>query len=318
MAGFIKILKDWTLPVAIAVGTLSYIVFAYIPALDEVGDSLNEVFDLIFPFSVFLTLFVTFTKVDFRKMRPMRWQLWLILTQLAIVSVVTAVALIVSDEPRSKIIWESVLTCVIAPCASAAAVVTGKLGGNLNTMTFFTVVSNLLCAITIPTVFPLLEKAANLSFISASLIILQKLALVLLLPLLLGWFVHNFIHPLYRAIVRRPNLGFYSWGISLAITTGITVNNICHSSADLSLLFYIAVLSLAICVIQFVIGRTIGNMNGDPINAGQGMFQKNTAMAILMAYQYLNPIASIGAGCYVLWQNIINSYELWEFRKKNT
>jgi BASS family bile acid:Na+ symporter len=31
---------------------------------------------------------------------------------------------------------------------------------------------------------------------------------------------------------------------------------------------------------------------------------------------YLNPVASVGAGCYVLWQNIINSIEIWQDRKK--
>jgi BASS family bile acid:Na+ symporter len=30
---------------------------------------------------------------------------------------------------------------------------------------------------------------------------------------------------------------------------------------------------------------------------------------------YLNPVASVGAGCYVLWQNIINSLEIYEQRK---
>jgi bile acid:Na+ symporter, BASS family len=30
---------------------------------------------------------------------------------------------------------------------------------------------------------------------------------------------------------------------------------------------------------------------------------------------YLNPIASIGPGAYVLWQNIINSYQVWLKRK---
>jgi len=25
----------------------------------------------------------------------------------------------------------------------------------------------------------------------------------------------------------------------------------------------------------------------------------------------------VGAGCYVLWQNIVNSLELYEYRKKN-
>ena len=33
---------------------------------------------------------------------------------------------------------------------------------------------------------------------------------------------------------------------------------------------------------------------------------------------YLNPVASVGAGCYVLWQNIINSLELWEYRRKSS
>ena len=45
------------------------------------------------------------------------------------------------------------------------------------------------------------------------------------------------------------------------------------------------------------------------------MFQKNTSLAIWIAYMYLTPEASIGAGCYVLWQNIINSYELWQHRR---
>jgi BASS family bile acid:Na+ symporter len=31
---------------------------------------------------------------------------------------------------------------------------------------------------------------------------------------------------------------------------------------------------------------------------------------------YLAPVASIGAGCYVLWQNLINSAELWLYSKK--
>jgi BASS family bile acid:Na+ symporter len=35
-----------------------------------------------------------------------------------------------------------------------------------------------------------------------------------------------------------------------------------------------------------------------------------------VAYTYLNPVASVGAGCYVLWQNIVNSVELWEYRRK--
>ena len=52
------------------------------------------------------------------------------------------------------------------------------------------------------------------------------------------------------------------------------------------------------------------------VNAGQALFQKNTGLSIWVAYMYLSPVASIGAGCYVLWQNIINSLEIWAARRR--
>ena len=64
--GLVRFLKDWTLPVAIATGTICYLTFYYTPQLDELGDMLSPVFDVLFPISVFLTLFVTFCKVECR------------------------------------------------------------------------------------------------------------------------------------------------------------------------------------------------------------------------------------------------------------
>jgi BASS family bile acid:Na+ symporter len=113
-----------------------------------------------------------------------------------------------------------------------------------------------------------------------------------------------------------PNLSFYLWACSLSITTGITVKNIVHSTASLSLLLWIAGASLLLCFVQFFIGRAIGRKLGEEVNSGQALFQKNTALSIWVAYMYLNPVSSIGAGCYVLWQNIINSLELWQYRVK--
>ena len=112
-----------------------------------------------------------------------------------------------------------------------------------------------------------------------------------------------------------PNLSFYFWAISLSITTGITVKNIVHSEATVLLLLLIAIATFLLCFVQFAIGRGIGRWLGEEINAGQALFQKNTALSIWVAYMYLNPVASVGAGCYVLWQNIINSLEIYKQRK---
>ena len=324
MNEIIRFLKDWTLPVSIAVGTVGYLSFYYLPQLDELGTQLAPVFDVIFPLFVFLTLFVTFCKVDFHQMRPHRWHTGILIAQLLLVAVNIAVILWAKQLEasadsslftlHSSLLWEAVLTCIIGPAASASPVVVGKLGGNISTMTTYVLISSLASSLLIPLVFPILEQTVHVAFFDAFLIILQKVSIVLLLPLVLGWIMQHYVKRACAWIAAQPNLSFYCWAISLSITTGITVKNIVHSTATLSLLLAIAVATLALCFVQFGIGRLVGRHLGEEVNAGQALFQKNAALSIWVAYMYLNPVASIGAGCYVLWQNIINSLELWQYR----
>ncbi|MBR2150966.1 MAG: transporter [Prevotella sp.] len=311
----IRFLKDWTLPVAIAVGTISYLTFRYVPQLDALGNMLSPVFDVIFPLFVFLTLFITFCKVDFHQMLPHRWHTGILVAQLLLVAVNMGIIFCLEGYTEQVLLWEAVLTCIIGPSASAAPVVVGKLGGNISTMTTYTLISSLASALMIPLVFPILEPEAGVSFLAAFLVILEKVAIVLLLPLVLGWLMQHYVKRLCSRIAAQPDLSFYCWAISLSITTGITVKNIVNSSASLALLLLIALYTFVLCFVQFGIGRFVGRHLGEEINAGQALFQKNTALSIWVAYMYLNPVASIGAGCYVLWQNIINSLELWQYRK---
>ena len=311
----IQFLKDWTLPVSIATGTTCYLTFYYVPQLDELGNTLAPVFDVIFPLFVFLTLFVTFCKVDFHQMRPHRWHTGILIAQLLLVAVNIGIVFWVQEDIETKLLAEAILTCIIGPAASAAPVVVGKLGGNISTMTTYVLISSLASALMIPLVFPMLEQAIHVTFIEAFLIILEKVSIVLLLPLVLGWLMQHYVKGLCARIVAMPNLSFYFWAISLSITTGITVKNIVHSEASLTLLLTIAVATFLLCFVQFGIGRLTGRHLGEEVNAGQALFQKNTALSIWVAYMYLHPVASVGAGCYVLWQNIINSLELWHYRR---
>jgi BASS family bile acid:Na+ symporter len=311
----IKFLKDWTLPVSITVGTVCYLTFYYVPQLDALGTQLAPVFDVIFPLFVFLTLWVTFCKVDFHQMRPHRWHIGVLVAQLLLVAANIGIVFLVEADVEQKLLWEAMLTCIIGPAASASPVVTGKLGGNISTMTTYVLISSLASALLIPLVFPMLEQAIKVSFMEAFLIILEKVSIVLLLPLVLGWIMQHYMKGICAKIAAMPNLSFYFWAISLSITTGITVKNIVHSTASLTLLLLIAGTTFVLCWVQFGIGRAIGHHLGEEINAGQALFQKNTALSIWVAYMYLHPVASVGAGCYVLWQNIINSLELWQYRK---
>ena len=315
MKKIIRFLKDWTLPVAIAVGTVVYLLFYLVPFLDGAGDALGQVVDTIFPFMVFSTLFSTYCRIDFHQMRPHRWHVGVLLAQVVLVALNVWIIFRVEADPEQKLLWESVLTCIIGPAATAAPVVTAKIGGNINTMTAYVVISAFASALMIPAAFPLLERGVSAGFWEMFFIILQKLAMVLVAPLVLGWCVQHYAKRLCAWIVSIPDLSFYLWSAQLAVTSGVTVRNIVHSDAALRTLLMIAVLSLILCFALFLIGRWIGSHLGDEIDGGQASFQKNTALSIWVAYVYLNPVASVGAGCYVLWQNIINSLELWQYRR---
>ena len=313
-----RFLKDWTLPVAMATGTVFYLLFAFIPALDGAAAFFDPIFDTIFPLFMFLILFVTFCKVDFRRLVPVQWHWWTALFQLLFVGIIVGPILVFEITGKNLILLEAILTCIIGPGAAAAAVVTQKLGGSLEELTTYTFISNFLCAALVPICFPLIDPSAEMGFLSSFLLILYKVCLVLVLPMMLAYIVKHYMHRLHRRIVSIKDLSYYLWAASLTIVTGTTVKNICHAETTVGFLFLIALLGLVLCVIQFSVGRYVGHFFNRTVEAGQALGQKNTAFAIWISYVYLNPLSSVGPGCYILWQNIINSFEIWQERKRHS
>lgn len=312
----VRFLKDWTLPVAIVAGSATYLLFAYVPALENVGLAMAPLMDALLPVAMFLVLFVTFCKVDFRALRPVRWHLWTGVFQVAILALLMAIVLTYRPEGQDLVIMEALLTCVVAPCASAAPVVTQKLGGRIEEMTAYTLLSNIVTALFIPLCFPLVERSADITFTAAFLKILREVCLVLLMPMLLAYVVKHHAHGLHRRVVGVKDLSYYLWACSLLIVSGTTVRNICHAEAPALFLLLVAALGLLLCIVQFAVGRYIGHYFGRIVESGQGLGQKNTTFAIWIAHTYLTPLSSIGPGCYILWQNIINSVEIWRARKQ--
>ena len=323
----VRFIKDWTLPVSMGIGAAAYLLFAFTPQLDAAGTQMAPFFAAILPLFMFLVLFVTFCKVDFRKLHPVAWHAWVALFQLLFIGVLMAFLLFpqssihyplstIHYSPSTKILLEALLMCVISPCATAAAVVTQKLGGSLEQMTTYTFLSNFLTALLVPICFPLIEKSADITFLTAFLKILHEVFLVLVMPMLLAYIVKHYLQRLHRKIIAIRDLSYYLWACSLMIVTGTTVRNIVHAEASVWLLTAIALLGLIICIVQFAVGRFIGHFFDHTQEAGQALGQKNTAFAIWLSSVYLNPLSSVGPGCYILWQNIVNSIEIWKHDKQ--
>lgn len=316
----IRIIKDWTLPLAMTAGAAVYMVFAFTPALDEASRFFAPVMETILPLFMFLILFVTFCKVDFKKLRPVAWHLWVGIFQVLFIGILMTVILASLHRDGTmgmRLLLEAILMCVISPCATAAAVVTQKLGGSLEQMTTYTFLSNFITVLLVPVCFPLIEPTVHMEFWPAFLKILHEVFIVLIVPMILAYFVKHYMKSLHAKIVGVRDLSYYLWACSLMIVTGTTVKNIVNAQASIWMLLSIALLGLVICIVQFAVGRFIGHYFNHTQEAGQALGQKNTAFAIWLSSTYLNPLSSVGPGCYILWQNIINSVEIWAQRKED-
>ena len=183
-------------------------------------------------------------------------------------------------------------------------------------MTTYTFLSNFITALLIPICFPLIEPSEGITFVPAFLKILREVCLVLVLPMFLAYIVKHTMKGLHRRIIGVKDLSYYLWGCSLVIVTGVTVKNIFHADTSAAFLLVIAFSGLLLCIIQFAVGRFVGHYFGHTMEAGQALGQKNTAFAIWIAYTYLSPLSSVGPGCYILWQNIINSVEIWQTSRR--
>lgn len=314
----IRFIKDWTLPLAMAIGTAAYLLFAKIGALEGAAVIMAPVCDFLLPVFMSIVLFVTFCKVDFRKMRLVRWHLWVSFLQVLLSTVLVASTLIFHPAGNSLILLEATLCCIVAPVATAAAVVTQKVGGDLESMTAFTFLSNLITALLIPVSFPLVDKAADVEFLEAFMKIFQNVCMVIVIPMGMAYVVKHGMRSLHRKIVSVRDLSYYMWACSLMLVTGTTIKNICHAQSSVWFLLAIAAAALVVCILQFALGRYIGGFFGATIDSGQAMGQKNTTFAIWVAYTYLSPLSSVGPGCYILWQNIINSIEIRIYSKRGS
>ena len=310
----IRFIKNWTLPISMCTGITVYLLFAFVPALDGMGTILAPFFNRILPLFMFLILFVMFCKVDFRRLRPVKWHFWVGVSQIIFVLTTIGLAFGLHLTGNDLLLAEALLASIACPCASAAAVVTQKLGGNLEEMTTYTFISNFITAVLIPSCFPLIHQSADAGFIAAFLKILYEVCIVLLTPMLFAYIVKHRMTRFHRWIIGVKDLSYYLWGCLLMIVMGTTARNIVHADTTISFLLVIASGSFVLCLIQFGVGRYIGSHFCSTTNAGQALGQKNTAFAIWIANAYLSPLSSVGPGCYILWQNLVNAIEIRHYQ----
>lgn len=312
----ITFIKNWMLPIAMAVGAASYYIYVSIPALDATHEVVLKAISYVQPTLLFCMLFVSFCRMGIRELKPRAWMLKLLAIQ--VVSFVAMGLLVVwMPEMPSRVVVESAMICMICPTATAAAVVTTRLHGNANVVVSYTCLINLAVSLVVPAMVPFLHESATpgMTFEISFLLILAKVFPLLIMPLVVAWLVRHLFPRFHAFILRQPNLAFNLWAVSLSLAIGVSVKALVHSEESLWNMVGIAIASLLCCLLQFVLGRLIGRKHGEPVAGTQSLGQKNTVFAIWMGYTFLNPVTALAGGFYSLWHNLVNSWQLWRVRK---
>ena len=324
------------LPIAMATGASGYLLYHLMPEpVHHAGPFLDVLVGILQPLLIFSMLFLTFCRIEPRDLKPHRWHWWLLLIQgglFILLGLLAAVAMrVMPCGYHEKIVLiESAMLCLICPTATAAAVVTRKLGGDVPGITTYIVLINLLNAVLIPLVVPMIQSSADTGFWEAFSMIVAKVFPLLITPCLFAWLVRYLAPKLCRRLMKNPDLPFYLWSVALTLAIAVTTKAIVNSDMALGLLLSMAAISLVCCIFQFAAGRFVGSryrprhvrpdraslQNSRKVTAGQSLGQKNTIFAIWVGYTFMTPETAIVGGLYSIWHNIYNSWQLYRAGKQ--
>lgn len=271
-----------------------------------------SVLAFLIPYLIFIMLLFTYTKLSLKNIQFTKMHLWLIVVQ-----IVGSVGVYFILNPINTILAQGVMICILAPTATAAPVIAGMLKGNIASLTAYSLISNFTVALFAPLFFSYIGYN-ELPFFDSVFEISKRVGFLLIIPFIAALLINKFLPKAGKYMQSKSGISFYLWSIALTVVTGRTVEFIiAQGESQIVIELAIAIGALVICVFQFWLGRRIGRKLDDTVAGGQGLGQKNTVLAIWMAQIYLNPLSSIGPGAYVLWQNSVNSWQIWRQRRNN-
>lgn len=311
--------------------------------IGAVGYRLFLPLEPILPWLIFFMLFFTFCKVTPLDLRLRKWH-WVVLALQIILSLATYAGVYLLTENR--FLAQGLMLCFIMPTATAAPIIAGKLGGSIQNLTTFTLLSNFATSLIVPAVFPLVNPLAEKAFWPAFTLIISRIAPLLLGPFILAWLLRlGYQWKTKREFVlstQAAQIPFYLWVASIIVLTSVVTETVVTNyQLQITNILILLVSSFFACLLQFGLGKLIGYYLPAPskgkdyedvlinpaaapktmagvssITAGQAFGQKNTSLGVWMAQTYLHPLAALGAAAYIIWQNLFNSIQLFVAAQK--
>ena len=158
----LRFYKNWALPISMVMGVVLYFVYTNVPFLRGTSHVVNRLIGVLQPTLIFAMLFFTFCKINPIDLRLRTWHTIALGCQLLLTvgiyygllyGLQTYAEYLEMTPTDIQVISQGIMVCVIMPTATAAPIIAGKLGGSIQNLTTFSLLSNLVTALVVPAFF---------------------------------------------------------------------------------------------------------------------------------------------------------------------
>lgn len=201
----------------------------------------------------------------------------------------------------------------IAPTATAAPVIIGFLQGRVEYVVGAVLVSNVTMSLLLPLALPFVVG----SVVKVSIWqVLKPVLVTMLVPLVLAR-LSRLLSQRTQAVIRRGKaFSFTFWLLALLISSAKASDFLRNDvSASVTAVLPIALISLTLCVVNFSLGALLGGERFRQ-ESSQSLGQKNNAFVIWVALTFINPLVAMGPTFYILYHNLYNSWQIYQFERR--
>jgi len=253
-----------------------------------------------------IMLFFAFLDIQIKRDIIRLTHMWVLIANFLI-----AIIAYITVDFTYPLLASSAFICGIMPTGVAATVMIGFLKGETEYVVFAVLLTNIMIALCLPFILPFV--VATQTPIQTQDVILPVFTVVLL-PLFVALSLRRISPRLQRKLLPYRAYTFYLFTTNVYLATARASHFVRNDlEASWSIVVYIALMTLGICIVNFFTGNWIG-LPYLRIEGQQALGRKNTMFGIWVALTFINPLAAMGPVFYILYQNLFNAYQMWRIK----
>ncbi|MFT5747631.1 MAG: BASS family bile acid:Na+ symporter [Saprospiraceae bacterium] len=203
----------------------------------------------------------------------------------------------------------------LAPTAVAAPIIAQLLNAKVEIVATSTLVTSAGMALVIPFLLPFIIKIEGTI---DTLSVFIPIVVVVFVPLILAQIVKKTMPKVQQFLSQKKDIPLYLFLLNVYLAMAKSTNFIKTSEQmQTDTIFWIAMATGVLCILNFQIGERIVSKELK-YEGGLALGRKNTMFILWLALTFVSPIAALSPIFYILWQNLYNSFQLWQKGRRET